>query len=46
MPKYVLSFQDEIADLKAAKDVSHSTLEDLDTEDLYVKLKVFFWFIK
>lgn len=33
-------FQDEVADLKAAKDVSHSTLEDLDTEDLYVKLKV------
>lgn len=33
-------FQDEVADLKASKDVSHSTLEDLDTEDLYVKLKV------
>lgn len=36
----VIFFQDEVADLKASKDVSHSTLEDLDTEDLYVKLKV------
>ena len=35
-----LFLQDEIADLKAAKDTSHSALEDLDTEDLYVKLKV------
>lgn len=33
-------FQDEVTDLKAAKDVPHSTLEELDTEDLYVKLKV------
>lgn len=37
----MLFFQDEVADLKASKDVSHSTLEDLDTEDLYVKLKVY-----
>lgn len=37
---YLLYFQDEITDLKSSKDVSHSTLEDLDTEDLYVKLKV------
>lgn len=36
----IFLFQDEVADLKASKDVSHSTLEDLDTEDLYVKLKV------
>lgn len=27
-------------DAKSTKDVSHSNLEELDTEDLYVKLKV------
>lgn len=32
--------QDDIADIKATKDAAHS-LEDLDTEDLYVKLKVY-----
>lgn len=37
---FSVKLQDEVADLKASKDVSHSTLEDLDTEDLYVKLKV------
>lgn len=37
---YIVLFQDEVADLKSSKDVSHSTLEDLDTEDLYVKFKV------
>lgn len=39
---YVCSVQtqDEIAELKASKDASHSSLEDLDTEDLYVKFKV------
>lgn len=37
---FLFTFQDENADLKAVKDASHSSLEDLDTEDLYVKFKV------
>lgn len=37
---YFTKFQEETVELKTGKDVSHSNLEDLDTEDLYVKFKV------
>lgn len=33
-------FQDETIDSKTLKDTSHSSIDDLDIEDLYVKLKV------
>ncbi len=32
--------QDETLDAKTLKDTSHSSIDDLETEDLYVKMKV------